>query len=312
MKTIKIRLVVREHKAFTLIELLVVVAMLALGALLLASALSHTRPNVQAARCLNNMRQLMGAMAMYTHDYSELFPPNPDENFSGNPGYNWVQGFASGWMPNTSAGGSPDAGNPDLLRDPTRNLLANYIRTNISLFRCPFDPRTCPYSGSDPSQFGRIIPVVRSISMNQGVGTKGFGFGYTGSGANSAVDGPWLDGSHSHTANKPYATFGKTSDFKVARPADIWVLADDDPWTINDAAEAVIAAMPDLVNYPSVMNNNATAFAFADAHAEIHKWNLFIHTGIPPRTTANPGLQYKDWFWWAWHATRSVVTGTVP
>jgi prepilin-type processing-associated H-X9-DG protein len=187
--------------------------------------------------------------------------------------------------------------------------LVPYIRTNISLFRCPFDPRTAIYSGNDPTQFGKRIPAVRDISMNGGVGTKGIV-----AGGNVAVDGPWLNGSHSHTANNPYATFGKWSDFKVARPSDIWVLGDDDPWTINDAALSVVAAMPDFVDYPNVFNNNSTAFCFADGHAETHQWKstVFVHNSPPSRTTAQPGLQYDDWFWWASHATRSTVTGTVP
>jgi len=107
------------------------------------------------------------------------------------------------------------------------------------------------------------------------------------------------------------ATFGKTSQISgLVSASDIWVFADDDPWTINDAAIAVIAAMPDFVDYPSPMHANACGFSFADGHSEIHKWksNLFIHTGVPPRTTATPGPQYNDWFWWAWHATAPAST----
>jgi type II secretory pathway pseudopilin PulG len=306
MKSFKAYPLLAQRAAFTLLELLVMLAVLAFGTMLLIPAFAHTRPNAQAAQCLNSMRQLMAAMTMYTHDNSDFFPPNPDQAFS-TPGYNWVAGIASGWMPSISAGGSPDAGNPDNLKN---SLLANYIRANGSLYRCPFDPRVCPYTGSDSNQLGTIIPVVRSVSMNGGVGTKGPGLG----GGNSPVDGPWLNGSHSHTANNPYATFGKMTDFKIVRPSDIWVLVDDDPWTINDASEAVVAAMPEFLDYPSVMDGNATAFSFADAHAEIHKWksNLLIHTGVVGITMARPGLEYQDWFWWASHASRNVNTGTVP
>jgi prepilin-type processing-associated H-X9-DG protein len=303
-----------QSPAFTIVELLLVLAVLALMICLLATARAGTRPNFQGALCLNNMRQLMAAFTMYTHDNSDLFPPNPDFN-NNTPGCNWVAGFATGWMPNITAGGNPDAGNPDLLRDASKSLLVPYIRTNISLFRCPFDPRICPYTGSDTNLVGQDIPVVRSISMNQGVGTKG----PCGSGSpNSAVDGPWLDGSHSHTANHPYATFGKWSDFQIVRPSEIWVLADDDPWTINDAALAVTASFPDTVNYVNVFNNNSTAFSFADGHVEIHKWksSVWIHNGPPARSDfdagAATGLGRQDWFWWASHATRSTITGTVP
>jgi prepilin-type N-terminal cleavage/methylation domain-containing protein len=300
-----------QCRAFTFVELLIVVSVLALMACLLATARAGSRPNSQGAVCLNNLKQLMAAFTMYTHDYNDYLPPNAD-TVSGVPGGNWVGGNSSGWMPYGS-GGSADAGNPTFLTDPKWNLFAKYTRTNMSLFRCPFDPRIALYNGSDPSQFGTRIPVVRSISMNGGVGTKG-----PAGGGNLSVDGPWLNGSHSHTANNPYATFGKWSDFKVARPSDIWVLVDDDPWTINDAGMQVIAASPDTVDYPNVFNNNSTAFAFADGHGETHKWksNVWLHNSVPSRASfqsgAIVGLGYQDWFWWASHATRSTITGSVP
>jgi type II secretory pathway pseudopilin PulG len=300
-----------QSRAFTLIDLLVVLAVVALMACLLATARAGSRPNFQGAVCLNNLRQLMAAFTMYTHDNLELFPPNADA-VTHVAGGNWVPDSESGWMPIGSIGAS-DAGNPDLLRDPKWNPFAPYIRTNISLYRCPFDPRIVLYGGSDPAQFGTKIPAIRGISMNAGVGTKG------GTSGNAPVDGPWLNGSHTHTANNPYATFGKWSDFKVARPSDIWVLVDDDPWTINDGGMQVIAASPDTVDYPNVFNDNSTAFAFGDGHGETHKWksSIWVHNGGAPSRAAFVGATatvagYQDWFWWASHATRSTVTGTVP
>ncbi len=293
----------RSGHAFTFIELLVVIAVLALVVCIFASARAASRPNFQGALCLNNLKQLMAAFTMYTRDYSDLFPPNWDSTSC-----SWTADRESGWMP-PGVVGSPDAGNPDLLKDPTKCLLVPYIRTNISLFRCPFDPRICIYSGSDPRLLGTKIPAVRGVSINAGIGTKG-----SCAGGNAPVDGPWLDGAHSHTANHPYATFGKWSDFKIVRPSEIWVFVDDDPWTINDAAMQVIASQPDLIDFPNVLNNNGTTFSFADGHGETHKWKstVFIHNGIPPRTTVQPGLQYQDWFWWASHATRNTLTGTIP
>jgi hypothetical protein len=299
-------------RAFTFVELLVIVAVFALLVCLIATARAASRPNFQGALCLNNLKQLMAAFTMYTHDNLDIFPPNPD-TISSVPAGNWVAGNSSGWMPAGSSG-SADAGNPNFLTDPKWDLFANYIRTNISLFRCPFDPRVAPYNGSDTNLFGTIVPVVRSISMNGGVGTKGNALG----GGNAPVDGPWLNGSHTHTANNPYATFGKWSDFKVARPSDMWVLVDDDPWTINDAGMQVIAASPDTVDYPNAFNNNGTAFAFADGHGEIHKWksSVWVHNNVPNRAAfqsgAAVGFGYQDWFWWASHPTHSVITGTVP
>lgn len=312
MTTSKQSIAARLRHAFTFIELLIVLAALALIVCVFATARAASRPNFQGALCLNNMRQLMAAFTMYTHDSADFFPPNPDTS-STLPAATWVPGVASGWMPNIAAVGNVDAGNPDLLKDASRSMLVPYISTNISLFRCPFDPRVCPYSGSDTNLIGQTIPVIRSVSMNGGVGTKGPAFA-SGSSANAPVDGPWLDGNHGHTANHPYATFGKWSDFQAGRPSDIWVFVDDDPWTINDAAMQVIAASPDTVDYVNSYNDNSTAFSFADGHSETHKWksNVWIHNGVPSRATFQAGafpsgLGYQDWYWFASHATKRVT-----
>jgi hypothetical protein len=285
------------------VEVLVILAVFALTILLIVTARAGSRPNFQGAVCLNNLKQMMAAFTMYSHDNSDLFPPNWDSTTC-----SWVGDNESGWMPIGSSGSS-DAGNPDILKNPKVSVLTPYIRTNLALYRCPFDPRICPYTGSDPKLIGLKLPAARSISINAGVGTKG-----SCTGGNAPVDGPWLNGSHTHTANNPYATFGKWSDFKIVRPSEIWTFVDDDPWTINDAGMQVIAAMPDFIDFPSALNDNSTTFSFADGHGETHKWKstVFIHNSVPPRTTSQPGLQYQDWFWWTSHATRSTVTGTVP
>jgi prepilin-type N-terminal cleavage/methylation domain-containing protein/prepilin-type processing-associated H-X9-DG protein len=305
----------RPQTGFTLIELLVVIAIIAILAAMLLPALAKAKIRAKNLHCMNNLGQQMKATVMYTQDATDLFPPNPDQS-SGTPGYNWVNGNCSGWMPNISAGGNAEAGNPDLLLDTTKSLLTSYLANNISVFHCTADPRVAPYSGANAAMRNKPIPVVRSISMNQGVGTVDgawmSGGGHSGR-PSQPVPGPWLTGSHSESYSK-YATFGKSSDFRIISASDVWVFVDDDPWTINDAAMAVIAAMPDFVDYPSPMHNNACGFTFADGHAEIHKWKsgLFIHNGVPARTTARPGLEYLDWFWWASHATRSSQSSTVP
>jgi prepilin-type processing-associated H-X9-DG protein len=163
-----------------------------------------------------------------------------------------------------------------------------------------------------------VLPVVRSISCNQGVGTADASWLKGGNHAGKPllpVNGPWLTGTHGvNTSGNPYLTFGRMTDFKSASPSEIWTYVDDDPWTINDAAMAVIAAEPQFVDYPSPMHDNGVGLAFADGHSEMHHWKskLFIHHDSPPRTTAVGTMEIGDWFWWAYHATRSTKTASVP
>src|SRR6266498_1206765 len=99
----------KQH-GFTFTELTVVLALIGLLTLVLLSARADSRPKSQSVRCMDNLRQVMGAIMMYTRDNHDLFPPNPgDANTI--PGHNWCQGTAG-------VGGSAQF-NPDLLADPS-------------------------------------------------------------------------------------------------------------------------------------------------------------------------------------------------
>ena len=306
------------RRGFTLIELLVVIAIIAILAAMLLPALARAKVKAQRLYCMNNFNQFGKATFMYTSDNSDLMPPNPDDGNT-DPGYAWAAGEVNGWMPNLAAGGSAQAGDMSLLTTPATSLLAIYLGNNYLVWKCPADPRTCPYNGPDPNQKGQIIPVVRSYSLNQGVGTVDPTFAANGSGHSGKpvlpTNGPWLDGNHGHKAGHPYLTFGRMTDFnKGVSPSDIWTYVDDDPWTINDAAMAVIAAHQEWVDYCSHQHQNGCGFDFADGHSEIHAWKSHwdYHTSDPGTTVAKGAAEVGDWFWWAWHATRSVNTQTVP
>src|SRR5690348_4409130 len=97
------------QRAFTLSELLAVTLVVSVLAMLLVPAHSASRTKARVVRCMDNLSQLMNGMLMYTHDYHDLLPPNPDDGTI-LAGYTWCTGIAG-------IGGSAEF-NPDLLANP--------------------------------------------------------------------------------------------------------------------------------------------------------------------------------------------------
>jgi prepilin-type processing-associated H-X9-DG protein len=243
---------------------------------------------------------------MYAGDTRDLLPPNPDDG-NALPGHNWCSGKAG-------VGGAYEF-NPDILKDEKLSLLSPYLKGNIAVFHCPGDRRTGRYQGRDPNLVGQTVPSARTFSMNQAVGT--ICPGYDAQGGPTAVhrgapglpvNGPWLDNSHEHRRDSPWLTYGKLSSIRAPGPAGLWMLMDEDPAGLNDAAFAFGMAQAKWYDVPGTYHDNGCGLAFADGHSQTHQWGL--KSAKEHGWITDPPDQ-QDWLWLR-ERTSANVNGPLP
>jgi len=249
-----------------------VIAIIAILAGLLLPVLAKAKAKAQGIYCMNNGKQMILALQMYANDNQELIPPNPDYATGLNTPC-WVKGDMT--VPQ-------DATNTLFLTDSRFSLLANYTGHSASLYHCPADHSTTKIGG-------HAYPRVRSFSMNQAVGTQPT--------SKTPVDGPWLTGNYGQNTagGGPWKTYGKFSDMTSPSPADLFVLLDEDEYSINDAGFAVsMRTSPmEMIDWPATYHNLAGGLHFGDGHSEIHRWmdpRTKVRNGNVSRMTQNGSL----------------------
>jgi prepilin-type N-terminal cleavage/methylation domain-containing protein len=271
----------RRRNGFTLIELLVVIAIIAILAAMLLPVLAKAKAKTMLTRCLNNNRQMMLGWNMYPTDYNDVL----------------LASLVSAVHPITAGrvvwvGGNFDTVGDPGIWDPTvyidKSPIMPYIGKSRDIWKCPADPVRVVNTA------GQKVQRVRSNSMSQV-------FDY----------GTWLPSNQPEIGGR-YLVYAKLS--LIRRPSDTWVLGEEHPDSINDAAMAVQMAgntfdpPPKIIDYPSSYHGGAGDFAIADGHCVSHKW---LGATIKPPVTGRPlplgnntpqpvdAGTAKDLIWWS-------------
>jgi prepilin-type N-terminal cleavage/methylation domain-containing protein/prepilin-type processing-associated H-X9-DG protein len=244
----------RRGTGFTLIELLVVIAIIAILAAMLLPVLSKAKMKAHGVSCLNNNKQLMICWQMYAGDYNDYLPAN---DFPYMTAVNAIlpRANAANWAP-ASMLIPVDSTNVNHLRDTVIAQFTYVGLKNVDVFKCPADKKTW----------------MRSMSMNSAVGTRWYNS--PNPRGTLAVEGGWLPGVAYNAGQTVWQTYNKLSKINRPAPANLWVLMDEHPDSINDSSMATSAdpAVFRLIDYPASYHNGAGGIVFADGHSEIHKW----------------------------------------
>lgn len=148
------------------------------------------------------------------------------------------------WLP----GGLDYAGNTDNTNKAllAQSLLAPYLKS-VAIYKCPAD-----MSRNLNTRAGGE-PRVRSISMSQAFSKSG-----------------------GHNDPTVWRTILKTAEMVNPQPAMLWVIIDENPDSVNDAAFAMkmdnSGRSASWQDGPATYHGGGCGFSFADGHSEIKKW----------------------------------------
>jgi prepilin-type N-terminal cleavage/methylation domain-containing protein/prepilin-type processing-associated H-X9-DG protein len=263
----------KQARAFTLIELLVVMAIIAILASLLLPALVAARERGRATLCLNNLRQLGFALHLYAGDHDDFLPRNMGADgihttVASGEYLNWANNVMSWEL---------DAENTNTTL-MTIGGLGPYVGGVAKIFKCPSDRVL-----STEQRNAGWTERVRSYSMNAMLGDAG----------EFMQDGK-------NTNNPGYKQFLRLSD--VPEPSRIFAFVEEHPDSINDGYFLNKYYSYEWIDLPASYHNGGAIFAYADGHADAHRWR---HSSTKPQPRPDaaelpfdvPDDERADWYW---------------
>ena len=264
-----------KKKAFTLIELLVVISIIALLLSILMPGLQLAKAKAKNLLCTTNVKGIITAWHMYSGDYGEkLMSSEVRYNPPNDEVPHWV------WGPTVEGTRTQvDASNPDSY-DPTQAEREEGLKggviwpylETVDVFHCQ----------SDKSKGGNF----RSYSMPDSMNGNG-----------------WFI--------KTYKIYRNQGE--IRNPAGrIVLLEENDPRGFNLGSYLMDPTEDKWSDPMTVWHGGASAFAFADGHTEIKKWDqetVEIFTNVDPQTgtrtsdgtpTTPGGIEDVKWMHRGW------------
>ena len=231
-----------RRRAFTLIELLVAIAIIAILAGLLSTAIAKAQGKAQGIACLGNARQLSLAWVLYATENADRlaynFGSQTNRGIAPKQDYNWVNNIMSWEL-------DPDNTNTTFV---AKGSFAGCANRTAAIYRCPADRVL-----SEVQKQAGWLARVRSYSMNAMVGDAGENSRYG-----------------TNFFNPQYKQFKKFTDF--ADPTGIFVFLDEHPDSINDGYFLNRLDELEWWDLPASYHNGRANLTFADGHAQSHRW----------------------------------------
>lgn len=251
-----------DQSAFARQDLLALAAMLLILACVQAPLLGRNQIGDQAARCRDNLRQLVLAWQLYSTDNHGELVSNKGDVYNSPT---WVRGFLD-------FSSRFDNINSDYLvnnqKDGYYGLLGPYLK-GPEVFRCPSDTSTV-------FLFGRQLNRCRTVSMNN-----------------------WMAGTNLN-GQTGYRVFTKESDISGLPPSRAWVIQDEREDSINDSRFEV-DMQETIAAYPGSYHGGGGFLSYADGHVEHTVWRdprtnpELVKSVLLPLNAASPGNPDLNW-----------------